>query len=87
MKNVYIILVGKPEENRPLGRSRCRGEDIRTDLIKVRWEVVDWIHLAQDRDQWGDFVNFELHTKRVISRLAERLLASQEELMYRASVR
>jgi hypothetical protein len=21
-------------------------------LIRSRWEVVDWIHLAQDRDQW-----------------------------------
>jgi len=22
------------------------------DLGEIEWEVVDWIHLAQDRDQW-----------------------------------
>jgi hypothetical protein len=26
------------------------------DLRKVGWEGVDWIHLAQDRDQWGVLV-------------------------------
>jgi hypothetical protein len=35
----------------------------------IGWEVVDWIHLAQDQEQW-----------RGISSLAERLLASQEGL-------
>jgi hypothetical protein len=34
MENVYIILVGKPEGKRPLGRSSCRWEDnIRKDLL------------------------------------------------------
>jgi hypothetical protein len=31
---------------RPLGRSRCRQEDIKMDLREEGWEVVDWIHLA-----------------------------------------
>jgi hypothetical protein len=22
------------------------------DLREIVWEVVDWIHLAEDRDQW-----------------------------------
>jgi hypothetical protein len=22
------------------------------DIRDIRWEVVDWIHLGQDRDQW-----------------------------------
>jgi hypothetical protein len=22
------------------------------DLREIRWEGVDWVHLAQDRDQW-----------------------------------
>jgi hypothetical protein len=26
-------------------------------LREVGWEVVDWIHLAQDRDQWQALVN------------------------------
>jgi hypothetical protein len=33
MRNAYKILVGKPEGKRPLGRPRCRGDDIiRMDL-------------------------------------------------------
>jgi len=52
MKSVYAILVGKPEVKRPLGRPRRRREDnIRMDLREVGWEDVDWMHLAQDRDQ------------------------------------
>jgi len=32
--------------------SRRIGEDnIRTDLREVGWGGVDWVHLAQDRDQ------------------------------------
>jgi len=35
-----------------IGRRRRRWEDnIRMDLREVEWESVDWIHLAQDRDQ------------------------------------
>jgi hypothetical protein len=30
---------------------------IRIDLRESGWGVVDWIHLAQDRDQWRDIVN------------------------------
>jgi len=52
MRNVYKILVGRPEGKRPLGRSGRRWEDNnRLDLRKIGWEVVDWIHLAQDREQ------------------------------------
>jgi hypothetical protein len=27
------------------------------DLMEMGWEVVDWMHLAQDRDQWRAVVN------------------------------
>jgi hypothetical protein len=27
------------------------------NLRVIGWEGVDWIHLAQDRDQWQAFVN------------------------------
>jgi len=38
MRNVYSILVGKPEGKRPLGRPRRRWEDnIRTDLREIEW--------------------------------------------------
>jgi hypothetical protein len=51
--NSYRILVGKPEGKRPLGRPRRRWvENIKMDLREIRWDGMDWIDLAQDRDQW-----------------------------------
>jgi hypothetical protein len=53
MRNAYKISVVKREGKRPLGRLNYRWEDnIRMDLREIGWEGVDWIHLAQDRDQW-----------------------------------
>jgi hypothetical protein len=41
-------------ENRLLGRSRRRWkDDMKMDLREIGWGGVDWINLAQDRDQWG----------------------------------
>jgi hypothetical protein len=58
MRNVYKISVGKPEGKRPLGRCRSRWEDnIRVDLKEIGWDCLDWMHLAQDRDQWHAIVN------------------------------
>jgi hypothetical protein len=43
---------GKPEGRRPLGRLIYRWEhNIKMDLREMEWWVVDWIHLAQVRDQ------------------------------------
>jgi hypothetical protein len=51
-RNVYRVLVGKPEGKRPFGRSRRRSEDgIRTDLRGIGWGGVEWIRLAQGRDR------------------------------------
>jgi hypothetical protein len=51
-------LVGKPEEQKPLVRSRCRWEDnIKINLTETGCDGMDWIHLAQDRDQWRALVN------------------------------
>jgi hypothetical protein len=58
MRNAYGVLVGKPEGKRPLGRPRRRGEDnIRMYLRETGWKGVEWMHMAQDRDQWRAFVN------------------------------
>jgi hypothetical protein len=58
MRNAYRILVGKPEGNRPLGRPRRRWVDnINMDHTEIGWDGVDWIELAQDRDQWRALVN------------------------------
>ena len=44
---VYRVLVGKPEERRPLGRSRHRWVDnIRMDLQEVGCGHMDWVGLA-----------------------------------------
>jgi hypothetical protein len=57
-RNVYRILVGKPEGKRPLGRPRPRWVDnIKVNLKETGWGGMDWIDLAQDRDQWRALVN------------------------------
>jgi hypothetical protein len=33
------------------------GDNIKIDLREIGWDGVDWIDLAQDRDQWRAFVN------------------------------
>jgi hypothetical protein len=51
-------LAGKLEGKTPLGRHKHIWEDnIRMVLTEIIWEPVDWIHMAQDRDQWRDLVN------------------------------
>jgi hypothetical protein len=62
MRNSLKILVEKPERNRPLGRIRDRWEDnITMDLRGTGWEIVDYIHVAQDRDIWRDLVNIVMN--------------------------
>jgi hypothetical protein len=57
-RNAYRILVGKPEGKRPLGRPRRMWVDnIKMDLGEIGWDGMDWIELAQDRDQWRALEN------------------------------
>jgi hypothetical protein len=57
-RNVYRLLVGKPEGKRPLGRPRRRWIDnIKMDLLEIEVSVVDWIGLAKDRYKWRALVN------------------------------
>jgi hypothetical protein len=57
-RNAHRILVGKPEGKRPLGRPRLRWVyNIRMDFTEIGWDGMDWIDLAQDRDQWRALVN------------------------------
>jgi transcription termination factor 2 len=57
-RNVYRLLVGKPEGKRPLGRPRHGWIDnIKMDLLEIGLNVVDWIGLAQDRYMWRALVN------------------------------
>jgi hypothetical protein len=57
-RNAYRIFVGKPEGKRPLRRPRRRWVDnIKMDLREIGCDGMDWIDLAQDRDQWRALVN------------------------------
>jgi hypothetical protein len=57
-RKAYRILVGKPEGKRRLGSPRRRWVDsIKMDVREVGWGGMDWIDLAQDRDQWRALVN------------------------------
>ena len=51
-RSMYRVLVGKPEGKRLLGRPRHKWEDnIKMDLKEVGCGGMDWVKLAQDRDQ------------------------------------
>jgi hypothetical protein len=62
-RNVYRLLVGKPEGKRPLGKPRYRWVDIKMDLGEVGWGDVDWIGLAKDRSRWRAVVNSVLNLR------------------------
>jgi PAS domain-containing protein len=56
--NAYGLLAGKPEGKRPLERPRRRWVDnVKMDLREIGLGCMDWIDLAQDRDQWRALVN------------------------------
>jgi hypothetical protein len=54
-------LIIKPEGNIPVGGPRRRWEDdVRIDRKEIEWEVVDWIYLTQDREQWRAVVSMAM---------------------------
>jgi hypothetical protein len=57
-RNVYRVLMGKPEGKRPLERPRRRREDgIKMDLTEIGWGGVEWIYLPQVKDRRRAVVN------------------------------
>jgi hypothetical protein len=68
-RNVYRVLVGKPEGKRPLERPRRRWEDgIKMDLREIGWGDVERIQLAQDRDCWWAVVNAVTNLRVLVPR-------------------
>jgi hypothetical protein len=58
MRNEHKIMDRKLKGRRPLGSPMHRWEDnIRMDLQEIEYKGVDWMQLAQDRDQWQALVN------------------------------
>jgi hypothetical protein len=57
-RNAYKILVGNPKGKRPLGGPRRRWVDnVEMDLREIGWDGMDWIDVADYRDQWMGLVN------------------------------
>jgi hypothetical protein len=81
-RNVYKLLVEKPEGTRPLERLRCRWVDnIKMDLGEIRWGGVDWISLTQARDRWRAlsmrYWTFGFHKMLGSYPLSSQLVSSQ----------
>jgi hypothetical protein len=36
------------------------GDNIKMDLRKMIWDTIDWIYVAENRDQWRALVNTAL---------------------------
>jgi hypothetical protein len=74
-RNAYRIVVGNPEGKRPLGRPRRKWVDnIEMDLRDIGWYGVDWIDLAQDRDQWSALVNMVMNHR--VPQIAGKFLSN-----------
>jgi hypothetical protein len=57
-RNAYRIFVRMTEENRSLGRPRCRWVDnIKMDFREVGLGGIYWIDLSQDRGKWRALVS------------------------------
>jgi hypothetical protein len=68
-REVYRVLVRRPEGKRLFGSPNRRWEDgIRLDLTEIGWGAVEWIHLAQDRDRWRAVVNAVMNLRLLAPR-------------------
>jgi hypothetical protein len=64
MRNAYKSFVGKLEGKRPFGRPKRRWEDnVKMNLREIRFEGMDWIHLASDRDRWWALVKMVMNLR------------------------
>jgi hypothetical protein len=58
MGNAHKVFVEKSEGKRLLGRPRRRWEDNSVmDLREIFWRVVDYLNVAQERENWRVLVN------------------------------
>jgi hypothetical protein len=63
-KNACIVLVGMPEGKKQPGIHRRRWEaNIKTDFRRIEWGGINWIILAENRDQWMALVNTAMNLR------------------------
>jgi hypothetical protein len=63
-RNAYRILVRKPEGKRSLRRPKRKWVgNIKIDFREIGWDGVDWIDMAQDKDQWRALLNTVLNLR------------------------
>jgi hypothetical protein len=68
-REVYKCLVGKPGGKKQHGRRSCRLENGNKMVVReTTWEVVEWIHLAQDGDLWLTFVKTTMNLLVLVPR-------------------
>jgi hypothetical protein len=59
--NAHRVLVVNLERKRSLGICRHRWESSNKMILReIGWYVVDWINLAQKRDQWWVLVSMAM---------------------------
>jgi hypothetical protein len=63
-RGAYRVLVGRPEDKRPLERPRGMWENnIKIDLREIEIDGANWIRVVQDRVQWRAFVNTVMYLR------------------------
>jgi hypothetical protein len=63
-RDVYRVLVGKPEGKKPLRRPRRRWENnVKMDFQEAECGVMDWIELVRDRGRWRALVNVVMNLR------------------------
>jgi hypothetical protein len=63
-RKAYRILVRKSEDKGPVERTRRRWvENIQMNLREIGWDGMDWINVAQDRNQWRALVNTAMNIR------------------------
>jgi hypothetical protein len=64
-KNAYTFLFGKSKRTDHVGPECPWDDNVTMYLKEVEWKGVDWIHLAQKKDQWRAVVNTVMNPRGI----------------------
>jgi hypothetical protein len=59
---IYNIFILKHQKNRPLWRPKCKWKHIKTFLIEVECESMNWVELVQNRFQYRRTFGMKVRT-------------------------